>query len=142
MKSSKIIPLGLLLLTMAGCGKESFGERMVRECRENTAKLCPMEVDKDTKLDSMAFDIPKHTLYYYYSLHGPLDNDSLYTEDVVAAHHETLVNDIKNSVTLRDIKAAKANFGCIYLSASTGKVLLQYDIKAEEYSSVGMNEIR
>ncbi len=84
----------------------------------------------------MAFDINKHTLYYYYSLHGFLDNDSLYTAEVKEAHHETLINDIKNSVTLRDVKAAKAHFICIYLSSTTGKQLMQCHIKPEEYVSL------
>lgn len=137
MKTGKILSLAVLLLLSAGCGKESFGERMVRECRENTQKMCPMEVAQDTRLDSMAFDTEKHTLYYYYSLHGPLDYDFLYTEDAEAAHHERLINDIKNSVTLRDVKAAKTHFTCIYLSATTGKQLMECHIKPEEYAVAG-----
>ena len=133
MRHFRLLCLAALLGTFAGCKKESFGDRMVRETRENTEKMCPMEVDQDTMLDSMAFDKGAHTLLYYYSLHGFLDFDSLYTDDVVEAHRETLIRDIRNSVTLRDVKKGKANFKCVYLSASTGKVLLQYFIPAEEY---------
>ena len=133
MRHFRILCLVALLATFTGCKKESFGDRMVRETRENTEKMCPMEVDQDTMLDSMAFDKGAHTLLYYYSLHGFLDFDSLYTDDVVEAHRETLIRDIRNSVTLRDVKKGKANFKCVYLSSSTGKVLLQYFIPAEEY---------
>ena len=133
MRHYRFLCLAALLGTFTGCKKESFGDRMVRETRENTEKMCPMEVDQDTMLDSMAFDKGSHTLLYYYSLHGFLDFDSLYTDDVVEAHRETLIRDIRNSVTLRDVKKGKANFKCVYLSASTGKVLLQYIIPAEEY---------
>lgn len=133
MTNYRILCIAALMTSVCGCKKESFGDRMVRETRENTAKLCPMEVDQDTMLDSMAFDKGSHTLLYYYSLHGFLDFDSLYSDDVVEAHRETLIKDIRNSVTLRDVKKEKANFKCIYLSASSGKVLLQYDIPAEEY---------
>lgn len=133
MTNYRILCIAALMASVCSCKKESFGDRMVRETRENTAKLCPMEVDQDTMLDSMAFDKTTHTLYYYYSLHGFLDFDSLYSDDVVEAHRETLIKDIRNSVTLRDVKKEKANFKCVYLSASSGKVLLQYDIPAEEY---------
>ena len=122
-------------LVSSACTKESFGEKMVRETEENTKKLCPMEVDNFTMLDSMSFDIDKHTLTYYYSLHDALDYDSLYSDDVVAAHRNTLIRDIKNSVTLKDVKNEKVNFTCIYLSASTGKTLLKYEIQASEYAS-------
>ena len=133
MRHYRFLCLAALLGTFAGCKKESYDERMVRETRETTEKMCPMEVDQDTMLDSMAYDKGSRTLFYYYSLHGFLDFDSLYTDDVVEAHRETLIRDIRNSVTLRDVKKGKANFKCVYLSASTGKVLLQYLIPAEDY---------
>ena len=137
--NNSILTIAVLALGLAssGCTGESFGEKMVRESEENTKKLCPMEVDDFTMLDSMSFDIEKHTLTYYYSLHEALDYDSLYSDDVVAAHRNTLIKDIKNSVTLKDVKKEKVNFTCIYLSASTGKTLLKYEIQAKEYASEG-----
>lgn len=136
MNISRLIILFTAVALFSSCKPDSFADKMVRETRENTEKLCPMEVDQDTMLDSMSFDKKSHTLYYYYSLHGFLDFDSLYTDDVVAAHRETLIKDIRQSVTLRDVKKEKANFKCIYLSASTGKVLLQYEIPAADYAIV------
>lgn len=135
MTPGRITSLALLMALCGSCGDNSFDKRMERECRENTQRLCPIKIEQDTMLDSMAFDRDTHTLHYYYSLHGPLDRKELYTEDVVDAHRSTLIADIRKSVTLKDAKDAKVNFCCMYLSASTGQVLLQYDIEAGEYTT-------
>lgn len=129
-----LLCLGLTLGLATGCHHESLPEQLARQCRENTNKICPVKVAEDTMLDSMAFDTHSHTLYYYYSLHNYLDSDSLYTPQVVDAHRGTLISELRNSVTLMDAKRARANFSCVYLSASNGRQLMRYDIQANEYA--------
>ena len=69
----KIIIMIVAGILLAAC-QESLEERCAREAKEYTQKNCPRHIDTEIVLDSMTFDKDSHTIGYYYTLQGSLDN--------------------------------------------------------------------
>ena len=104
------IVAGMALLM--GC-QESMEERAAREAREYTEKHCPTPVAKDVVMDSMVFDRASHTLGYYYTLGGVLD-DTAYVSRSNA--YENVLNELRNSTHLKIYKEAAYSFRYVYFS--------------------------
>ena len=93
--------------------QESMENRAAREAREYTEKHCPTPVAKDVVMDSMVFDKASHTLGYYYTLSGVLD-DTAYISRSNA--YENVLNEVRNSTHLKIYKEAAYNFRYVYFS--------------------------
>ena len=63
--------MAALLLTAC---QETLEERCEREAREYTEKKCPALITENVTIDSMTFNKSSHTMTYYYTLDGVLDN--------------------------------------------------------------------
>ena len=72
----KILLMITGMLMFAAC-QESLEDRAVREAKEYTEKFCPTPVVNYTRTDSMSFDKPTKTYYYYCSL---TENMKVYKE--------------------------------------------------------------
>ena len=128
-----LILLSLLSFVLTSCKKQTIEERIAQEAKLFTQKNCPKEIDKFTTLDSCSFDIVKRTYYYDYTVHGDLDVDSLYTQDLHDLFHTQLLADIKNSITLKNCKDAGLTFCYRYYSDKTGKLRMVQKLTKNEY---------
>ena len=126
--------LSFLPIFFVSCKKQTIEERIAQDAKLFTQKNCPKDVDKFTTLDSCSFDIVKHTYYYDYTVHGDLDVDSLYTQDLHDLFHNQLLADIKNSITLKNCKDAGLTFCYRYHSDRTGKLRMVQKITKNEYN--------
>ena len=104
--------LAVICTLLVGC-RESLEDRCSREAKEYTEKNCPMKLDKNVTLDSMAFERDTHTLHYYYTLTGFADRDGVM--EMVDAKG-ALLEDLKNSTNLRVYKENKYRFAYTYRS--------------------------
>lgn len=120
-------------LVFVSCKKQTIEERIAQEAKLFTQKNCPKDVDRFTTLDSCSFDIINRTYYYDYTVHGDLDVDSLYTNDLHDLFHNQLLADIKNSITLKNCKDAGLTFCYRYHSDRTGKLRMVQKITENEY---------
>ena len=83
--------------------QESLEDRCMREAKEFTEKYCPSPIAKDIMQDSMVFDKSTHTLAYYYSLSGQLDNEEL-MNDMRDTYSEQLLTQVRNATSLKTYK--------------------------------------
>lgn len=117
------------LLTVAiGC-QESLPDRCAREAKEYTAKKCPVSIDEYTTMDSLTFDKATLTLNYYYTMKGNADNKQNIVQDKA---HKALVDQVRNSTTLKAYKDEGYRFGYIYHSAKNPKEVLYSTVITEK----------
>ena len=109
--------LAAICTLLVGC-RESLEDRCAREAKEYTEKNCPMRMDKNIILDSMAFERDTHTLHYYYTLTDFADQDGI-MEKVDA--RGALKEELKNSTNLRVYKENKFRFAYTYRSEKDPK---------------------
>lgn len=135
----KKVVYGWALLTLMSatclqsCKKETKDERIKRETAEFTEKNCPSKVDEYTTMDSAVYDMQTHKLTYHYTMKGELDNDSIYTEEVLSTFREKVLNEIKTSIQMKNYKDAGLSFAYQYISDKSGKILVSLEITKEEY---------
>lgn len=128
MKKFAFTIIAIALLTAC---QESLEERCAREAKSYTEKKCPAPVGDNTVIDSISFDKTTHTMYYYYTLSGPADD-----ADVVASVNPraNLLQEIKNSTSLKDYKDAGYNFTYIYRSQKNPQnVLFKTSFSKKDY---------
>lgn len=127
----------ILLLGVVGsfyaCNFESFDERCAREAREHTERQCPRRMDPYTVMDSLTYDRQSHTLNYYYTLEGMLDNDTVMTPQIYDDLEKLLLRNVVQSVELKTYKEKGLNFAYRYYSKSTGKIRFQTLLTPEDY---------
>jgi len=128
-----ILCLGALLL--GSCKRETKDEKFQHDFQELTQKECPKFVDPYTRLDSAGYDIKTRTISYYYTVQELLDNDSIYTEDLVESFHEDILKGLKNSIQMKPYKDEGITFRYNYRSLTTGKVLLDLTFTKEDYKN-------
>lgn len=125
-----ILFLAVTLLLLTAC-QETLEERAKRTMQDYTEKNCPMPLSQEITMDSCAFETATHTLHYYYTLMGSLDNDSLLNKD---AMRQTLVEALKNETSTRIFKEAGYNFKYTYYSQQQhGQVLFETVMTKEDY---------
>ena len=111
--------------------QQSRQERLKKEA-EQTSLMCPIQIDKETTLDSMAYHESDNTLYYYYALSGTLDDSKKISElkdKVMKSQLET----VKNSVELRKYKEWGLSFCYVYYSKTSHDLLLNMKFTKEQY---------
>ena len=128
MKKTLIMMLAALVLT--GC-QESLEDRCEREAKDYTAKKCPALLTEGVTIDSLVFYKSTHTLTYYYTLSGVLDNaEALESHDF----RSILLRELRNSPDLNLYKEAGYNFGYVYYSQKQrGTQLLNTTFRSKDY---------
>ena len=99
-------------MVMTGC-QETLEERCAREAKEYTKKNCPVLVDRNIMMDSMTFDKASHTIGYYYSVTGPLDDSATINSN---NPRELLLRQVRNSTNLKLYKEAGYRLRYTYYS--------------------------
>ena len=122
------------LLLLGGC-RESFDEQLERKTAEESRRICPMEVEPNNRLDSMAYRPATRTLHYWYTLSGPLDTPEMHRTMTAGAGslRAQLRQNIANSVELKEAKEHGVSFCYSYRSDSTGKTILQLSFQPRDY---------
>ena len=94
--------------------QETLEDRCVREAKEYSVKHCPVAVAENIVIDSLTFDKASHTLHYYYSLSGKLDD-----ADVIKKNDakKLLLDQLKNTTSMKVYKDAGFLFAYTYYSA-------------------------
>ena len=129
-----ILCLGALLL--GGCKRETKDERFQREFQKFTQNECPVFMDPGTRLDSAVYDIPTHTLSYYYTVQNDLDDESIYeNEDLTSSFRSNMLKGLKGSLPLKPYKDEGIAFHYAYRSISSGKTLYELTFTSEEWHS-------
>ena len=129
-----IIACGAIILCGA-CNRQTKDEKFHQDFLQFTQKECPKFVDPCTRLDSARYDIGSHTVYYHYTVQDVLDNDSIYTEELISAFQEDILKGLKNSIPLKIYKDEGIAFHYDYRSLKTGKMLLELDFTKEDYGN-------
>ena len=120
----------MLTAIMVSC-QETLEERATREARDYTEKHCPAPIAHQVTMDSMTFDKSTHTLGYYYTLSGTLD-DSTYIKQ--NNPYEMLLQQLKNSTNLKIYKDEGYNFRYVYNSQKhKGAILFDEIFKSKNY---------
>ena len=128
MKHLTIVILAVLLLSAC---QESLEERCEREAREYTEKKCPALIVKNVTIDSMAFDKSTHTMTYYYTLDGVLDDAKALKEHNLRG---MLHKELKNSTQTQLYKEAGYNFHYVYFSTkNNGTKLFEATFHKKDY---------
>ena len=122
-----------LLLACGACRRETRDEKIRRDFMEFTQKECPKFVDPYTCLDSAGYDIGNKTLSYHYTVKDTLDNESLYTDDLISIFHDNVQKEQKGSLPMKPYKDEGITFRYLYRSATTGKMLLELTFTPEDY---------
>lgn len=126
----RLLLLPIAALTLAAC-QETLEERCVREAKTYTEKNCPANIDPNTTIDSMAFDVKSHTMCYYYTLSGPADSKEVMAK---VNPRKALLEVLRNSTSTKDYKDAGYNFKYIYRSKSKpGTVLFEATFTKNDY---------
>jgi hypothetical protein len=127
-----ILCFGALLF--GACKRESKDEKFQREFQKFTQNECPVFVDRCTRLDSAVFDIPTHTLSYFYSVQDDLDNETIFeNEDLTSTFRSDILKGLKGSIPLKPYKDEGIAFHYAYRSISTGKTLFELTFTEEDY---------
>jgi len=127
----KIVIALLAVTALSGC-QESMEERCAREARDYTQKNCPAEVTDGVTIDSLTFSKTTHTLTYYYTLEGLIDDaEQLKKHNLKGA----LLKELRNSATMKSYKEAGYNFRYVYYSTKkNGAKLFEATFRQKDYS--------
>lgn len=115
--------------TTSSC-QQNFDERMQHEAEEFTKSNCPQEPEAGTRLDSVAYSPKLKTYTMYYSLSAT--NEALYREQSALLHYMLRQRLIDNT-DYKEVKDHRVTFAYVYRSQTTGTVVYETQIKAEEY---------
>jgi hypothetical protein len=131
-KALAIACLGTIFACIA-CKRETKDEKFKQDFEEFTLKECPKFVDPCTQLDSACYDIESHTLYYHYTVQDILDDDSLYTEELVDGFRDEILKGLKSSIQMKPYKDEGITFCYSYRSITTRKKMLELTFTPEDY---------
>ncbi len=133
MKKHTILALVGLCLMATACQKQSFEERIAQEVEEYNSKNSARNVDECTTLDSMSFDITTLTIAFHYTLSGVADSAGIITDELRELHRNSLVQEVRGSIQMREYKDHGCNFRYVYNSKSSGEVLLEEIVTPQDY---------
>lgn len=132
MKGRLLFISSLLLCLLSAC-QESKMERFERETKDFTERNCPKQCDAITILDSLVFHNDGTMDYrYYYSVDLTSKEESLFMQKLEDLRYECLEG-IRNSVELKNVKAAGLNIVLSYFEKKTKKELVEFRYKKEDY---------
>lgn len=106
-------------LVLMSCHR-SLDEQIRIETDKYTRKECPKRQDECTILDSLTYTYNDSVRIHacHYSLSGYLDNDSVYTREVVNGFRENVLEDIRTNLNYRRLREHHVTFAYHYRSAT------------------------
>ena len=128
MKKSVILMAALIALT--GCRK-SLEDRCEQEVREYTEKNCPAQISENMIVDSLTFDRHTHTLHYYYSVMGSIDDD-IVMEELFHAKAQYFVLRTDKSIDSVRLKQLLSDFHPYYFEQQHDTVKFLADKEKKE----------
>jgi ribosomal protein S18 len=128
----KILLLAFTLLTLTAC-QESLEDRCVREAKEYTHKNCPAPAGENIIIDSMSFEKATHTLCYYYSLTGKIDDKTI-IDKASPKMQQQLLFAIKTATNMKTYKDDGYSFKYTYYSSKEkNKILYVHTFTKNDY---------
>ncbi|GEM_PF-1628773 len=124
----------LIAISLVSCGRKSMDEQFAENCKQETQQMCPRKIDDCTILDSVVFDMKTRTQNHYYTFTDNMDDESIFTDYIIADIRESMLKSIRNEIKLKKQMEAKINFGYIYRSKGTGKKLLDITFTPNDYT--------
>lgn len=126
----KTLFLLLHVLLFSAC-QESLEKKAERTLKDYTEKNCPIQMSATIMMDSCAFETDSHTLHYYYTLVGAMDNDSVIKANNLRG---MLIEALKNETSTRVYKEAGYSFKYTYFSQKEkGRLLFETIMTKEDY---------
>ena len=110
--------------------QESLDDRCERETREFNEKKCPAKIAEGVTIDSLVFEKEKRTLHYFYTFSGKVDDQEVINK---ANPRKLLVDEVRNSTSIKTYKDNGFNFRYTYWSASTKKKLADVTVTEKDY---------
>lgn len=110
--------------------QESLEERCARESKEFNEKKCPAKVADGVMLDSLVFERESHTLHYYYTFSGIADDPKAMEQ---MNPRKILIDEVRNSTSIKTYKDAKYKFHYTYHSASRKTILADVVVTEKDY---------
>ncbi|MBQ8158921.1 MAG: hypothetical protein IJ081_07890 [Prevotella sp.] len=127
----KKILIFLLTAGLLSACQESLEKRAERTLQDYSEKNCPMQLSESIVMDSCAFETDSHTLHYFYTFMGNMDNDSTLN---TSSMRQLLLDALKNETTTRVFKEAGYSFKYTYYSQKQkGKILFETVMAKEDY---------
>lgn len=123
------------LVFLCGCHR-SLDEQILLETQNYTRKECPKKLDEYTVLDSLTYTFNDSVRIHscHYSVSGMLDNDSVYTPDIIEGFRENVLTDIRTNLDYRRLRQHQVTFTFHYRSATKPNTeYLCLTFKPEEY---------
>jgi len=135
MQKNKVMLAALvgMMLATGACRRETKDEQVRRVFMEYTQKECPKFVDPYTRLDSAQYSIAEKTLSYHYTVTDSLDNELLFTDELIDEFQGNVLKELKSSIAMRNYKEMGITFHYDYHSQSSGKMLLELDFTPDDY---------
>ena len=121
--------LSVLLLSLTGCKKETFDERVEAEVMQFNKKEAPKRLDTYTTFDSMTYDRNTLELGYYYTIESDADI-SIFPKDKM---REELLRNLRTSIQLKQHKERGLIFRYKYYLKRTGETIIDCTFTPEEY---------
>lgn len=126
----RLVYISVIACSLLAC-QESLEDRCAREVKEDNDKKYPVRVSEDLTIDSVTFDREGHTLHYYYTLSG-------YVDDIKTVEELDLRNmlrdEVKNSTVIKTYKDNGYNFAYTYYShKDRGKILFDVTFGEKDY---------
>ena len=119
----------LLALGLVAC-QENFDKRLQREAQEFTANHCPMEPAPGTRLDRATYSPAARTNTLWYSL-SPANEQA--TRENAGLLPRLLVRELSGDVNFKAVKDEGITFRYVYRSQTTGEVVYDTKVTADEY---------
>lgn len=120
-------------MILSACKKTSFEQRVEKEVTDFNQRDAGRRIDEYTIMDSMSFEAATLTLGYHYTLEGAADDSTLLTDDLQQRNRESLLNNVRSSIAMREYKERGCTFLYIYSSKRTGRVMMQEKISPKDY---------
>lgn len=134
MKKNVLIYSLLISLALSSCNRKSYEDQVAEAAVEFTEKQCPREIDNYTTIDSMVFERDSLTIHYYYTLKDKLDDEKALTASIKEDFYESMLLKLRGDIALKKEKEYGMTFAYHYISATTGKRLLDLTFTKDDYT--------
>lgn len=124
----------LFSIVFVACQKP-IEERIASDVQKWTEANCPRTIDALTRLDSMTYDIPSHTVRYHYAVSDIADSPLYWThyDHEQALHRAEIAKQLRLNTEIKELVANKCTFQYVYHSASNGQKLYTLTISPADY---------
>lgn len=129
---NRLLSVLLVCMAFASC-QESLEDRCARETQSYTKKFCPAPAGENIIIDSLTFERITHTLCYYYTLTGKIDDPAVISRAKPKMQAE-LLNAVKDATNMKVYKDEGYAFKYTYYSSKhKGEVLFTRTFTKKDY---------